>query len=185
MEPRSPLKSEFAALLTEAGFDLEGVRRVPALPSIIVGAARWTPRPVPGRDRAPNDHGTPRSAPPGRQSAAAGLDSPPDPFFAGDSDLAPSFAPSFASSFAPSLGPSPAAAFSSEPLSAASFPPSFLPPLSRKSVTYQPVPLRWKAAAEMSLVTGAFSSHWHSVSFGSLNFWMVSNTLPHCWHSYS
>ncbi len=57
--------------------------------------------------------------------------------------------------------------------------------LSRKSVTYQPPPLRWKAAAEISFLTSPPLPHSHSVSSASLNFWIFSKTSPHLWHSYS
>ena len=53
-------------------------------------------------------------------------------------------------------------------------PLSLLLPLSRKSVTYHPSPLRWKAAALISFLSLSFPQDGH-LRFGlSLNFWMNS-----------
>ena len=51
---------------------------------------------------------------------------------------------------------------------------SLLFPLSRKSVTYHPSPLRWNAAALISFLSLSFPQDGH-FRFGlSLNFWMNS-----------
>ena len=51
---------------------------------------------------------------------------------------------------------------------------SLLFPLSRKSVTYHPSPLRWNAAALISFLSLSFPQDGH-LRFGlSLNFWMNS-----------
>lgn len=65
------------------------------------------------------------------------------------------------------------------------FPLSLLLPLSRKSVTYHPSPLRWNAAALISFLSLSFPQDGH-LRFGpSLNFWMNSWSSPHPLHSYS
>ena len=76
--------------------------------------------------------------------------------------------------------------FESLELSAESdFPLSLLLPLSRKSVTYHPSPLRWNAAALISFLSLSFPQDGH-LRFGlSLNFWMNSWSSPHPLHSYS
>ena len=76
--------------------------------------------------------------------------------------------------------------FESPALSAESALPLSLPlPLSRKSVTYQPSPLRWKAAALICFLSLSFPQDGH-LRFGpSLNFWMNSWCAPHAAHSYS
>ena len=62
---------------------------------------------------------------------------------------------------------------------------SLLFPLSRKSVTYHPSPLRWNAAALISFLSLSFPQDGH-LRFGlSLNFWMNSWSSPHPLHSYS
>ena len=65
--------------------------------------------------------------------------------------------------------------FESLELSAESgFPLSLCFPLSRKSVTYHPSPLRWKAAALISFLSLSLPQDGH-LRFGlSLNFWMNS-----------
>ena len=65
------------------------------------------------------------------------------------------------------------------------FPLSLLLPLSRKSVTYHPSPLRWNAAALISFLSLSFPQDGH-LRFGlSLNFWINSWSSPHPLHSYS
>ena len=65
--------------------------------------------------------------------------------------------------------------FESLELSAESdFPVSLCFPLSRKSVTYHPSPLRWKAAALINFLSLSLPQDGH-LRFGlSLNFWMNS-----------
>lgn len=65
--------------------------------------------------------------------------------------------------------------FDSPELSADSdFPVSLLLPLSRKSVTYHPSPLRWNAAALISFLSLSFPQDGHRRFGLSLNFWMNS-----------
>ena len=47
-------------------------------------------------------------------------------------------------------------------------------PLSRKSVTYHPSPLRWNAAALISFLSLSFPQDGHLRLGLSLNFWMNS-----------
>ena len=51
---------------------------------------------------------------------------------------------------------------------------SLLFPLSRKSVTYHPSPLRWNAAALISFLSLSFPQDGHLRLGLSLNFWMNS-----------
>ncbi len=60
----------------------------------------------------------------------------------------------------------------------------FLPP-SRKSVTYQPPPLRMKPVRDMSLTRGPPWQDGHSVGCGSDSFCMTSWTSPQALHSNS
>lgn len=60
----------------------------------------------------------------------------------------------------------------------------FLPP-SRKSVTYQPPPLRMKPVRDMSLTRGPLWQEGHSVGCGSDSFCMTSWTSPQALHSNS
>ena len=53
-------------------------------------------------------------------------------------------------------------------------PVSLLLPLSRKSVTYHPSPLRWNAAALISFLSLGFPQDGHLRLGLSLNFWMNS-----------
>ena len=65
--------------------------------------------------------------------------------------------------------------FESPELSAESgFPVSLLFPLSRKSVTYQPSPLRWNAAALISFLSLGLPQDGHLRLGRSLNFWRNS-----------
>ena len=65
--------------------------------------------------------------------------------------------------------------FESPELSAESgFPVSLLFPLSRKSVTYHPSPLRWNAAALISFLSLSLPQDGHLRLGLSLNFWMNS-----------
>ena len=54
------------------------------------------------------------------------------------------------------------------------FPRSLSLPLSRKSVTYHPSPLRWNAAALISFLSLSFPQDGHLRLGLSLNFWMNS-----------
>src|SRR5207253_5910552 len=94
--------------------------------------------------------------------ASAGLDSPSLPA----SDLLASTGLDSASL--------PASAF------AAGFAPEFL-----KSVAYQPLPLRWNPASEISLERLFLPQTGQSDSGASVNFWSASSLCPQAAHRYS
>ena len=80
---------------------------------------------------------------------------------------------------APALVPAPAALPAAVPVAGG------LPPLLRKSVTYQPDPFNWNPAAETSFRRSGLWQAGHSVSGASDSFCSASSSCPQDAHRYS